>query len=70
MTFGDMAMCFTDDIPKRECAYDFPSWSVERMPTKEEKKNNPNVICFIEQQVFFYRPFIVSDIDGNEVTRL
>lgn len=70
MTFGDMANCFNDIIPERKCkCYDLPSWSVERKPTKEELKENNNIYLVIEDQVFYYKPFIMTDIDGNEIGR-
>jgi len=71
MTFGDMANDFKDTFPERKCKhYDFPSWSVEREPTKEEKKENPNAFMYVENQVFFYRPFVMTDMDtGKEVAR-
>ena len=71
MTFGDMANDFKDTFPERKCSYDFTCFSVEREPTKEEKKENPNVWMMVENQMFFYRPFVMTDMDtGKEVARL
>jgi len=56
-TFGDMANCFEDVIEPRDCHYNFLCLSVQRKPTVEEKKKEPNVLLFIENQMFFYRPF-------------
>ncbi len=58
MTFGDMANCFETVIPERKCEIEpFLCLSVERYPTEEEKKSNPNVWMMVENQMFFYRPF-------------
>ena len=64
MTFGDMAMCFTDDIPPRKCEIEpFLCLSVERYPTPAEKKKSPNTWLIIEKEVFLYRPFkIIKDL--------
>jgi len=71
MTFGDMANDFKDTFPERKCFYDFTCFSVEREPTEEEKKENPNIWMCVENQVFFYRPCRVIDLEsGKEIMRL
>jgi len=63
MTFGDMANCFETVIPERKCEIEpFLCLSVERYPTEEEKKDNPNVWMMVENQMFFYKPFKFEDI--------
>jgi len=65
-TFADY---FVEPHPERECYYNFPNWSVERYPTEEEKKEDPNVYLIIENQVFFYRPFVMVDAETGERRR-
>lgn len=60
-TFGDMANDFNTVIPERKCEIEpFFCLSVERYPTEEEKKANPNVWMMVENQMFFYRPFKIE----------
>jgi hypothetical protein len=63
-TFGDLANNFIDMIPERKCEIEpFLHLSVERYPTTEEKKENPNVWMIVENDMFFYRPFRIETIE-------
>ncbi len=65
-TFADLLI---DPHSPRECHYDFTSLSVWRKPTEEELKEDPNIIQISENQLFFYRPFAMTDEEGK-VTRI
>jgi len=67
MTFADYLI---PTHPERKCHYNFPSWSVWRYPTKEERKKDSNIFLTTENQLFFYRPFYISDMNTDNIIRL